>query len=340
MKRFFDKDVVKITYLAVGIFIVVYVIIQILPFKLSTSWQPVALAIAILLAAPLIFSLLWERLTSIKVFGVEVGLSEVAQPASDIPVIDSTDPIFQPPSIRMMQEIRINIIFSINQSNDTKLAKINLGQGHTWRIVFLYLLIAFLEDESETQQIVFVDNVNGQEERFIGLGAPASIRLAIASKFPDLETAYRRAYANSMGEVGPGSGESSIGFLERKVQYILRGFLSYLLDGQRQRQKEESDIEINIFEIWVSSGQLENWLKLANNGVRLTKAQIDTLQADRKFTPSLLSIIINQANGNINTFRIDTSTRFLALIQGEKLILIVDLLQLAVITAADATPKT
>jgi len=203
------------------------------------------------------------------------------------------------------------------------------------------LLIAFLEDESETQQIVFVDNVNGQEERFIGLGAPVSIRRAIASKFPDLETAYRRAYANSMVEVGPGSGESSIGFLERKVQYILQGFLSYILDGQRQRQrqKEESDIEINIFEIWVSSGQLENWLKLANNGVRLTKAQIDTLQADRKFTPSLLSTIINQANGNINTFRIDTSTRFLALIQGEKLILIVDLLQLAVITAADAIPK-
>ena len=115
--------------------------------------------------------------------------------------------------------------------------------------------------------------------------------------------------------------------------------MSSIFERPFQRQRRESDNEINIFEILVSSVQLENWLKLANNGVRLTKAQIDKLLADRKFTPSLLSIIINQANGDINTFRIDTSTRFLAIIQGEKLILIVDLLQLAVITAADATSK-
>ena len=204
MKRFFDKDVVKITYTAVFIFIIVYAIIQIQPwFRLSTSWQPVALAIAILLAAPLVFSLLWERLTSIKAFGVEIGLSEVVQPASDIPVIDSTVPIFQPLPTSMKQEIRNNIIFIIRQSNETKLVKINLEQGHTWRIVFLFLLIALLEDESETQQIVFVDNTNGQEERFIGLETPATYVGRLLVIFPILNLHIEMLMLNSIRRTAP-----------------------------------------------------------------------------------------------------------------------------------------
>ena len=132
MKRFFDKDVVKITYIAVFIFIFVYVIIQILPFQLSTSWQPVALAIAILFAAPLIFSLLWERLTSFKALGVEIGLADVVQKPCEATILEQTTDSVEP-------EILKNFVSIINQANVTKLVKINLGKGQTWRIFFMYL---------------------------------------------------------------------------------------------------------------------------------------------------------------------------------------------------------
>ena len=199
------------------------------------------------------------------------------------------------------------------------------------------MLIALLEDESETQQVIFVDNAYGQEERFIGLGTPASIHRALASKFPNLEIAYQYACTRSLQTAMSGE-ENSISFLVTKVQNTLGYFLRNI--SNPQIQKQEFPNEINIFEIWVSSRELESWLTLANNSVRLRKDQIEKLQTNRKFTSSLLSIIINQANDEINTFRIDTSTRFLAINQGEKLILIVDLLQLAVITAAESTSKS
>jgi hypothetical protein len=332
MKRFFDKDVVKITYISVFIFIIVYVVIQIQPwFKLTTSWHPVALFIAILLAAPLIFSLLWERITSIKAFGVEIGLAEVEQSVSDTPLSDRINTSHPPRSNSDFEEIVIGIIVTVTRANETKVIKINLGQGKRWTVIYLYLLIALLEDESETQQIIFVDDTNGQEERFIGLATPASVRRAIASNFRFVEIVYRNAYVTAMENAR--RGDNNRNTFEDRVRSILRYFWSLMSDRPQYQE------EFNIFEIWVTSRDLATWLQLANNGVKLNRVQIDKLLTDRKFTPSLISTIINRANSDINMSRIDASTRFLAIIQGEKLILIVDLLQLAVITAADATSK-
>lgn len=332
MKQFFAKQVVKITYLAVFIFIVVYVvIIQIQSwFKLSASWQPVAVAFAALFAAPLIFALLWERITSIKAFDIEIGLSEVQIPTSDTSLDKSKGKI---PSPNVIQELSTDITNTIWLANETKLVKVNLATGRAWRIAYLYLLAAFLEDESEAQQIVFVDNYNGQTESFIGLATPEAIRRTIGYKFPMLEELYRASYVDFMRQDTQNSRENSFEYLERKVRIVLQFFWSLLSDRQGSRE------QAGIFEGWVTKGLLSTWLKLDTNSVRFTQDQVKELQKDQKFTPSLLSIIIGQANGNIDTFRLDSSTRFLVIIQGEQLLYVVDLLQLAVRVAADAKTK-
>ena len=155
-------------------------------------------------------------------------------------------------------------------------AEINLGAGREWLTSRLFIMAIVFAQMKDIECFVFVETSGAVRKRFVGWAEPATVRWALAKRYPWLEQAYADAYAavtsqqnavivSTGGRLGypyapadPGAGiELLKEFLERCQQVFQPPALPpepeqwVVVDATSNTQEHAS---------WVGAEDLEQWL--------------------------------------------------------------------------------
>lgn len=140
MDSMFHKKPVRVGLAAYGV-VLVFVLSDVgvslarHSLRWSTSIQPAVIALAALLASPVALALVWERLVRIKVFNVEVELSEVTHRLDWASAAEIQG--YEPESMEesTFDTIRQNILKNISsaiEKHSADLVGIDIGSGSSW----------------------------------------------------------------------------------------------------------------------------------------------------------------------------------------------------------------
>jgi len=173
-------------YTVVGVFAAAYGLVAFVWPSLSTAET---VTIATLVAGPLALALLWPHMTGLKAFGIEVTLARFEVGVSGELVAGITTKKLGSEAPEIVEQVTGAIVRPKDE-----LIEINLKDGNYWWSTRLYLLSALLSDYSKVDHFAVVDR--DAERRFLGFVGVASIRQALTSTSPLLETIYRRLKAN------------------------------------------------------------------------------------------------------------------------------------------------
>jgi hypothetical protein len=141
-------------------------------------------AIAALISAPVLFAFIWNRLSGIKVGGVEVSLAQASTPL-EAPLEEVVMQQYYSDDPGVIELITKSLVHGMD-----RVVEVNLHQPESpyWWSTRLYLVAALAHDYSNIQAFIFVD---GDEQRFyVGSARPASLRSALAQAFPSLPAGY------------------------------------------------------------------------------------------------------------------------------------------------------
>ncbi len=96
-----------------------------------------------------------------------------------------------------------------NQLTDTTpadFALVDLGEGREWLSSRLFIISVLLQRSKDTRAFVFVRTAGKRRRKLIGWAEPEAIRWSLAQRFPWLEAAYARSYA----EILPPDGVQAV----------------------------------------------------------------------------------------------------------------------------------
>lgn len=187
--------VILVGYLAVSIFIVSFIIAgEAKTFGLSKPLsETAALTIAALLAIPVFLPFIWERITKLKVAGVEIDLSQVSAKvgAGLTNELQDVERLAMGPSaIRNLTE---KLATAVKEAESSGIVEVDIGIGHSWWSTRLFLLAALAEEYTRIQRFIFLEEHNGVVRSFVGMATPRTTRLSLAAVNSDLEKFYQQA---------------------------------------------------------------------------------------------------------------------------------------------------
>lgn len=188
-----------------------------------------------IVAAPLLFALVGDRVTGLKAFAVEISLAEVAVAAeadfsSSVMRIAETGPSASP---ELLETFRSAV------KSGSRVMRLNLQDGKYWWSTRLYLVAALADDYTSVDAIVFVQS--GDERHFVGIASPRLTKMRVGMEFPAYELAYRKVRAEAAAP-GPDA--------DREVSEILTWRWPQALDWK------ESEVKVH-----VSPRDLKVWLR-------------------------------------------------------------------------------
>lgn len=82
-------------------------------------------------------------------------------------------------------------------------AEVNLGSGQEWLTSRLFIMSIVFARMKGIRCFVFVETSGTVRRRYVGSAAPATIRWALARRYPWMELAYAEAYATILSEQQP-----------------------------------------------------------------------------------------------------------------------------------------
>lgn len=151
--------------------------------------------VGILLAAPLAIAFLWERLRSVKVFGVGIELDKLT-----VDIVPADPALEDAIAAQQYYSGKDDILEQISKTVDIpnkQVFEINLrAKRPYWWSTRLYLQAALLMDHSSISHVVFVEGT--EQRRFIGITRIETLRQALANILPCLETIYRELTAQNL----------------------------------------------------------------------------------------------------------------------------------------------
>ena len=185
-----------------------------------------ATTVGMLAAAPVVISLVGDRITQIKAFSVEVSLQRVTVPvARDIGAELSQaveDTIAEAAGSAVTD---LSSPFTSLMAEHSKLLRINLRDDNYWWSTRIFLVAALAQDYTDVQALVFVRSADRQV--FVGIASPGMVRgLDTMTAY---EAAYRSARAKAAAEaLYPGD---EVNLILQAWQYSLQDAL-----GQGEEQ--------------------------------------------------------------------------------------------------------
>lgn len=172
--------VVVAGYVLVAIFILTFWIVKSISPELPL-WA--VFTLASITAAPPTLALVWERLVSVKVFGVEVLLSQAT-----VPIEGKVSEALSSRQYFSGDQAIINQIQTTIVKPEIELIEINLHEQPYWWSTRLYLLSALLGDYSQVRKLVFVEG--GEKRTYVGMVQPSILRESLSKEFPVFERKY------------------------------------------------------------------------------------------------------------------------------------------------------
>jgi len=299
-------------YAVVAVFILSYFVVNQVQnwSKMQGLAQLVPFVFALLMAVPLTLSFVWDRLTHLKLFDVEITFSEVTTHLS----------IMLPNEIQQMMELGLTgmpdilakIKTAIGQEKTSELVEVNLREENFLWSTRLYLLAALAEDYTNIRQLVFLRHTAGRERCFIGMATPTATRRALAIRHPELEKAYRAAYRYSLDDP---SGQIKTIAPEDEAEKVVQGLM---MGSDAATILQTAGGEKTLKQL-VEEPLLRQWLgrDLINQSVECKDGECD----DKNLKPLLLYRII------------ECSSPFVALLQDQQLKGMVDRQKIAVLVA-------
>jgi hypothetical protein len=179
--------IVLLGYLVVLIFAAVFVGLGFLPAgtlgpnaeALSTTERLILGAVVV---APLVVGLLWDRLENIKFGGLEIALTELTM-AIDVQLAAAIQDMNSSATPELVRAVSTAIA-----KTDLKLVEVNLRAHPYWWSTRLFLLAALADEYTSIERLVIVSH--DADRKFVGLASPASLRVALGSRFSELETVF------------------------------------------------------------------------------------------------------------------------------------------------------
>lgn len=157
-------------------------------------------------------------------------------------------------------EIRGKITQAISDADRPEVVTVDLGNGDRWWSTRLLLLAGLCRDYTDVELFVF----ERSDGRFLGTCSPRDVRRALATGYPNTETAYRKSM--------PPAGEEARNPVAN-VDYVLNGFSEAMDDlGGEPAEKE-----------WVAPHVVERW-----SGVRTSAVPKDAAGV----TPDLIRRVL------------------------------------------------
>ena len=322
----YRRQVAIVGYAVIGIFFLAYVILNLIQhwFAILALSQPIIIAFAVLVALPLIFAFVWERLTAVKAFNIEIKLADISLKRLDIPLIDAlkgasrlkfgfelTDPFALPDlTLSVTQQLQIMVKPAIKQAGTADLIDINLGKGDLWLSSRLYLIVALAEDYFGIKHINFLEEYDGQDNCFIGLATPRAILRALAVAYPPLERTYREAYDRVTNEKSSESQrEKIITPVEEVTNLMILYFSQFYSQGSEEKQVAN----------WVTKPLLKQWL---GQDLKMISVECKGIECECPHPP--LPLLYNIIN---------CPAPFVALVQNRRLIEVVNRYETAIAIA-------
>ena len=241
--------VILVGYLAVSIFSIAFIIAGKAQFAFGLSKplsETAALTIASLFAFPVFLPFVWERVTKLKVAGVEVDLSQVSAKvgAGLTNELKDVERLAMGPSA--IPNLTEKLAIAVKDAESSGIVEVDIGSGQSWWSTRLFLLSALAEEYTRIQRFIFLEERNGVARSFVGMATPRTTRLSLAAVNTDLEKFYQKAVAisppdeartldsrvawiaqNYVWQFNPPEGEKGV------KEWVTRDFLARYLDMER-----------------------------------------------------------------------------------------------------------
>jgi hypothetical protein len=199
-----------------------YAVIAIFAMGVGGAWavgasRSISLTVGGIAVAPLVLAAVWDRISRIKAFGVEVTLAEVSPPIAG----DHTNV-----AAELSQSLGRGLSgseasgtdglsgpFTELIQNGSKILRIDLRDDKYWWSTRLFLVAALADDFTDVEALVFVRA--GDEQIFVGIATPRDVRKTLADNFPpaNYEDPYRAAPAAAAAHGDPCA--AAIGIIDK-----------------------------------------------------------------------------------------------------------------------------
>jgi hypothetical protein len=230
--------------------------------------------VSVIVVAPVILGLLWDRLKGLKIGEIEVVL-EQASPTINIELASAIQKSQGSQTIDL-----VNVIASAIAQADLKLVEVNLRCRPYWWTTRLFLLAALTQEYTNVQRLVFVKH--DALRLFVGIATPASVRRVLGERFPPLETAFTTLFGNA----GPHTAETK----QQEVQTIGFGWPSqlFLRDGAFIQEIEfREKISVRTLCEWLGP-ELQTETRQWSGGPPGTRLYAKILASESPFVPLLI----------------------------------------------------
>lgn len=167
-----SAGIALVCYAIVIVFGVTYGIVRVVSTGASNG---PAVIWGICVAGPLALAFVWDRLSTFKIFGVEVTLAQAFVPVD--PTLATALSASEQQYFSGDQAI-FGIIDKVIGDPDIELLEVNLRTTRYWWSTRLYLQAALAEDYTNIQRLVFVDG--DKDRRYVGMAPPGQVRRALA----------------------------------------------------------------------------------------------------------------------------------------------------------------
>lgn len=211
-----------------------------------------ALIVGALAAGPLALAFIWERLTGLRLFGVQLTLSQVIIPVDQTLATALSEQQYFSGNVAIFKRIE----GAIGNPN-IDLLELNLrspmeGKSRYWWSTRVYLQAALLEDRTKIQRLVFVEG--DAERRYVGMASPGEVRRALGQVSGlNLELVYRQIDLEVRGTPGP-AGQS-------EVQRIVESWAAHMFSKDGKSVTEDAAMTP------VSPEALTQWMTLETESV-------------------------------------------------------------------------
>ena len=162
-------------------------------FSIHSLSSNLTVLISAIIAAPVALAFVWERISKIRIYEVEISLSDVtvestARLAEEIQEIQR-----QQMGPSLMLEILAGIKKAMKAVIGHRVLEVNLGRGEWWA-TRLYLLAALARDYTSIQDIVFLaESKETGRISVIGLGHTDEVCKVLGETYPFIEAAYHHS---------------------------------------------------------------------------------------------------------------------------------------------------
>ena len=164
-------------------------------FVRALAWPVLTILAVLVFRKPLIQlgRAIGERATKLSVFNVGIELLPAATPSAGT----TLENIQREPSPAQLHDSTRMLFQQVQDNTPADYAVVDLGDGGEWLTTRLFIGAVMVRRMRGLESFVFVETAANVDRRFLAVADARQLRWALAQRYPWLEVAFARAYAET-----------------------------------------------------------------------------------------------------------------------------------------------